>query len=1431
MINKTWMALAILFFHPLVAADQECRREYVKTADPNPLMQGETGEVYEWVTHCFLTITPSSNNGFSDNLRSIIYSDQINGLARNRERDILRNISTSGKESVFEAAMANCDESAGNPIKFANGQKIEVHTDFMGRGINPLKVVRSFDSFTTGNMGFGPGWSTSLTKNLVEETNPTVKKIKLGNGKQYSLTYKNNFVLSNGLSRAVFSNRDCTDPQDVSSCGSMYGFYNQGSQFVLVTGGSQQDTFDYLGRIVRTTYSTKLDDVMLDSTGSVMAYTSYGPYKVYSYGNANQEQVTQIRHSSGRKLSVNWGTGRINSITDNGDNETTYSYDSSGRLVTVNYPNGDTKGYYYEDTNYSNYLTGVSLNGVRYSWFEYDGIGKATMSRHANDILKYTFDYIPAQQGTAQRVSLVTNPLGLKTRYYYTDALVNNRYREQHNITTTDATNLCAATAKNTFYDSEGRVSSREDWNRNETKFYYDSNNRINRRVVAEGLANELEVILDRDPGYERLASRTVNGVITNYEYHDYGHVSKISVESDGNVRDTLFDYQFHSNNIVKKITITKAHTYGADRISTVEYDTQGNLTKRTNAVGHITEYSNYDSLGRVGRVDHPDDTSIKITYDVRGRISKLEKLASDSHSSSITYTYNRFGSIASEVHSNGLNLSYLYDDGGRLIETKRTKGSQFDKIVFELNKLGNVTKKSIYENSTLKYVSENSIDEKGQLRSSKDHTNSTTLSFRYDDNGNVERSKDGSENWTYYTFNERNQVASISDSVNQWDTNKFEYNQNGLESVEDSESSITNFTKNSLGETTLHDSEASGNSTVEYHANTGEINKTTDANGISLSYSYDRQGRLTFRGAGASGFYRYWYYDSGSNAKGKLTKMLAFGTGTGNVVGATEYGYDRWGNLSSQSAIIDGTTYEVEWNYGSGSDKERLKSLTYPGGNKVNYSYDSYGDVSKLTVSINGVTKDVVKNITRLPFGPVKQFTFGNNKTRAKNYDQSYRLESIFTSGVQDLTYEYNGNNISKITDGISSVFTRDYAYDDASRLTHITTNAGTESYTYDSVGNRLTYQPITGNQITYNYGNGTRSGNKLQYTTNGTSGTYGVTQYQYDDAGNITAVGHGRYGFEYSTYNGENRKADGSYYNSLGHRVYRNGTHFIHDPNGRLLAEGNDKQYIFFAGELVAYIKNDVLYFVHNDHLGRPEVITDTNGYLKWKAEMKPFDRRVLFSGIGDFNIGFPGQYHDGDGIWYNLNRYYDSNTGRYTRSDPIGLEGGFNTYAYALNNPVNLVDPNGLQVSGVYNKTTGVLTIKDLDNGKSLTASSFSGTPGLYSPAPNGTYFLSDFPWGSSAKINYFALVYDDIRLDDYADGHKSNYDPSQTLSAIRLHSGLASHACVTVPSDSEWLPIQQMILGTSQGAPITIGGKQYPNYGTIRVTGSGFGSVPN
>jgi RHS repeat-associated protein len=103
--------------------------------------------------------------------------------------------------------------------------------------------------------------------------------------------------------------------------------------------------------------------------------------------------------------------------------------------------------------------------------------------------------------------------------------------------------------------------------------------------------------------------------------------------------------------------------------------------------------------------------------------------------------------------------------------------------------------------------------------------------------------------------------------------------------------------------------------------------------------------------------------------------------------------------------------------------------------------------------------------------------------------------------------------------------------------------------------------------------------------------------------------------------------------------------------------------------------------MYFVHNDHLGIPRVVTDKNREVVWKGRMMPFgEMAVEFEAVTNHRR-FPGQRFDIESrLHYNSFRNYDPRTGNYVQSDPIGLAGGLNTYAYARGNPISYSDPHG-------------------------------------------------------------------------------------------------------------------------------------------------------
>ena len=104
---------------------------------------------------------------------------------------------------------------------------------------------------------------------------------------------------------------------------------------------------------------------------------------------------------------------------------------------------------------------------------------------------------------------------------------------------------------------------------------------------------------------------------------------------------------------------------------------------------------------------------------------------------------------------------------------------------------------------------------------------------------------------------------------------------------------------------------------------------------------------------------------------------------------------------------------------------------------------------------------------------------------------------------------------------------------------------------------------------------------------------------------------------------------------------------------------------------------------YWYHNDHLGTPQMMTTSSGAVVWRANHTSFGKATVDSSSTVVNpLRFPGQYEDSETeLYYNWNRYYNPENGRYFVTDPIGLLRGINQYLYCSNNSISWIDPFGL------------------------------------------------------------------------------------------------------------------------------------------------------
>jgi RHS repeat-associated protein len=109
--------------------------------------------------------------------------------------------------------------------------------------------------------------------------------------------------------------------------------------------------------------------------------------------------------------------------------------------------------------------------------------------------------------------------------------------------------------------------------------------------------------------------------------------------------------------------------------------------------------------------------------------------------------------------------------------------------------------------------------------------------------------------------------------------------------------------------------------------------------------------------------------------------------------------------------------------------------------------------------------------------------------------------------------------------------------------------------------------------------------------------------------------------------------------------------------------------------------------LFFLHGNNLDAPVAATNMNQARAWTSIYQPFGYSNAGSGEIIQNLRLPGQEWDAESSTnHNGFRDYMPWAGRYSTVDPIGLAGGINNYLYVGGNPINRIDPRGLETPSV-------------------------------------------------------------------------------------------------------------------------------------------------
>jgi RHS repeat-associated protein len=656
---------------------------------------------------------------------------------------------------------------------------------------------------------------------------------------------------------------------------------------------------------------------------------------------------------------------------------------------------------------------------------------------------------------------------------------------------------------------------------------------------------------------------------------------------------------------------------------ATVDYGTGSHLNLTTNVT--------FDAVGNLSSVQTPNGhTTTMPQYDkARRLLTKMTPAisADGGNQYATTYTYN----------ANGWLTQTSQDATASSPRAQLVSTTGYDNV-------GNVTNKTVPTTGTTNHTITYAFDADERLLTTTTPTSSST--------NLVKTQTYDADSRLYQEFTNGNLTASHL------------YNGDGLPSVVADPQALLNSPSSTahkvgytydnydrLTQTTYGD----GSTETLVLDNASRVTSRTDRSNNKITYVYDNLDRLSTESLP----------NSSTVAITTTYNLINQPLTVTDSTGAFSYAYDtasRQAQTTRPDGKVVGYTYDADNN---------TSTITYPDQYTYTYTYDELDRMKKVSETGAPSGYHVAGQLATYSYNPLSQLTnstpTNTSLGTAYGYDAFNGLQSLgmtfaSTSNPTSATYAYTRDYMERRTGDSVSV---------ATQMWHPPV-AGTDTYTAGTSGLNQ-YAAINGQALNYD-----SSGN-----LNGdASAPLGSATYGFDYQKRLISATNGQHSATY-TYDAFSRRSSKTV----------DGTQTVYVSDGsRVLAEytaagAETQHYIYGVGNApIAYelfngnpnYSAISLYFV--DGLGSVVSNVSNAGNVAHIYAYSPYGESSTLTGT---SYGFAGMRYDPEtALYYDNARYYSPKQGRFISPDPIGVKGGINMYAYVTNDPLNKVDPSGLE-----------------------------------------------------------------------------------------------------------------------------------------------------